>query len=160
MGSSRRRRAVAVSAHNQLYRRTPGERAADGWAMCAYCGDPADSIDHVPPVSRVDDYRALALRNEAFLKVPACKECNDLAGDVLDESFLQRAERVKDSIGRKAEKYLRRIEWDEEELQELGPNLRSKVEEHGFKERWYRGRLEYYRGVDLILAWFEEREAA
>jgi 5-methylcytosine-specific restriction endonuclease McrA len=54
----------------------------DGW-MCAYCGDQAETIDHVVPVAKGgtdDDWNLVA----------ACKRCNYSKKDSMPVDFLER----------------------------------------------------------------------
>lgn len=120
--------------------------------LCTYCGDPADTRDHVPPISRVSDYEAFGLRREVYIKVPCCRECNSLAGDTLQDNILERAEFIK---GKLARKYLHRVslvEWDEDELDELGPILRTKVVSGRKMAKRAQDRVNYYAGIDAVMA--------
>ena len=47
--------------------------------ICFYCGDPADTADHCPPLNRVDSYRGLGAGREFYVKVACCAECNKIA---------------------------------------------------------------------------------
>lgn len=117
---------------------------------CVYCGDPADCRDHVPPLSRVDDYHAIGLIREQYIKVPCCAECNRLASDSLQDNILDRVEHIKNKLARK---YVRRLhtEWDLDELDELGPNLRSAILHNSKKIKRATIHINYYAGIDAVL---------
>ena len=110
-----------------LYSRVPSLRSSEGWHECFYCGDPADAHDHCPPISRVDDYRALGLRNERFFLVVACKECNDMLGSTLQASLAARHDVLKHLLFARYAKRLKTPYWSAEELSELGPRMRREV---------------------------------
>jgi|DEB19_MinimDraft_3_1074340.scaffolds.fasta_scaffold33555_5 hypothetical protein len=50
---------------------------------CFYCGDPADCLDHCPPLSIVEDTDPKKLREKKIPHVllPCCHECNTALGD-------------------------------------------------------------------------------
>jgi len=151
MSSPSKNRKKAASQYDHLYARVNGERANLYW-KCVYCGRPADTIDHCPPISRVDDYRALGLKREIYLKVPSCAPCNRILGDSLQETFIDRAEHLKDKISRKYARHLRVAEWDEDEMEELGPNLRGSVAAANRRRDSYSSMIDYYEGIDEVIA--------
>jgi hypothetical protein len=116
-----------------------------------YCGQPADTLDHVPPVSRISDYEALRLDRERYFLVRSCADCNVVLGNSLQETILQRAEYLKDRLEQKHRNKLKAQEWDEEELQELGPRLRSSVRAQIRTATRIRARIDYYAGIDAVL---------
>ena len=140
------------------YKLCPAERSDKGYKLCIYCGQPADTVDHVPPLNRIDDYESLGLLQEQYILAPACRSCNSIANDKLEDGILQRIEVVKDRLAKNLRKYLKRVEWDEEELEELGPNLLSAVKANHIKTELAISRLEYYGGFDVVLDWLEEQD--
>ena len=145
-----KKRKEAVSKFDHLYKHIYGERG-QFYYLCVYCGEPASERDHVPPITRVDDYRNLHLENELFLKIPCCRECNNFGADILDDGFLSRVERIKDKIARKYSRFMSKSDWDDDEVEELDFTLKTKVLEHGKKGEIALERIEYYAGVDLVL---------
>jgi hypothetical protein len=107
-------------------------------------------MEHYPPISRVSDYEAMG--GVVYVRFPCCASCNKLAGDYLDTTFLDRVERVKDVMRKKWRKYLMPVDWDEDEQEELGRNLRSHIGSLQDKSNRYRDRIEAYGGVDMVLA--------
>lgn len=142
----------SLSHLEERYRLINLERGRCYW-LCVYCGQPADTRDHYPPISRVYDYESIGLKHEIYIKVPSCRVCNSLASDFLDDNFLDRVERVKDSIRKKYSKHFKNFEWDETELEEreIGRNLRTKILEGSKKQKIYSSMIEYYKGVDMLI---------
>jgi len=87
-------------------------------SRCIYCGEPADSHDHFPPRYLTQD--------QGFL-LPCCRSCNELAGISFPYVFWNRYWFVKEKIKRKYWAILTMPEWDEEDIEILGPNLRKEI---------------------------------
>lgn len=58
---------------------------------CYYCGDLAQSVDHMMPSSKGGSN---ALDN----KVPACHRCNQMKGDLSVEEFIAKMERILQTL--------------------------------------------------------------
>lgn len=56
-------------------------------ALCYYCGDKAENVDHLVPRSKGGS-------NELSNKVPACSPCNSMKGSMLFDEFIARIERI------------------------------------------------------------------
>lgn len=70
--STQRRLDLKLAGYRYRYEAPYGED------VCVYCGDPATTVDHVPPLSRA---AALAdimgdIRKIDFVMYPACRDCN------------------------------------------------------------------------------------
>jgi 5-methylcytosine-specific restriction endonuclease McrA len=102
--------------------------------MCVYCGEPATDREHVIP-------RSLG----GFWTVPACKDCNALAGASLQPSLADRRRHIAAKLRRKYAKVLRMPEWDREELDELGAGLRTAVADLAAAREIVWARLEFMR---------------
>jgi len=140
------------SVYNTIYTRFV--HAHNGyWHECFYCGDPADTVDHYPPVSRVNDYRALGNRYETYITVSCCSQCNSILGNTLQDTLLERAEVAKTMLEKKLKKDLNMPEWFDDEIDELGDVMRKFMV--GAKRRYERARsrIDYYDGVN---AWTME----
>jgi 5-methylcytosine-specific restriction endonuclease McrA len=71
----RRRPTPAQRGYNASWRRLRVEvLERDGW-RCAYCGRPAEAVDHVVPASRGGDFY------DPDNLVAACRSCNSRKGD-------------------------------------------------------------------------------
>ena len=132
--------------------------ALDDWAgvdenanPCYYCGDPADTVDHVVPRSviesitdsGVDDLIAAALRRRRRLLVPACRECNTLAGAKYHETLAERTDYVRERLARKYRKALAMPDWSASELVDLSDGLRGLVINGLYERDLIRRRLRY-----------------
>ena len=146
--SKNKRRAVAESVHDHKYHLVNGERGPFSW-LCVYCGMPADTKEHYPPISRVSDYESLG--GVIFIKFPCCSHCNSIAGSYLDDTILARIERVKDRMQQKWNKRFKAEEWDDEEFEELGRNLQSYVSTETAKDLKLKNKIEYYVGIDTLI---------
>jgi 5-methylcytosine-specific restriction endonuclease McrA len=137
--------------YEERYEILNGERSDSGlYWLCVYCGQPADTRDHVPPISRCGDYEALKLTKPKYLKVPACKNCNSIASNSLQETIFSRIEFVKDSLIKKYAKKYGAVEWDQCEIDDLGPNLKSHIKKGERMNKLIRSRVEYYGGYEAI----------
>lgn len=150
-------RQIKTCAHcGQSYRGKTNQRFCSdkcryaAWAhggdvvRCTYCGLPGECTDHVPPRA----YRRFIAMSPGlsakypFQEVPACRECNSALGAKAFWTIKERKDYVK--------KYLRRrygdgkfTEWSDEELEELGYNLRTMVEEQNLLREINAERLKY-----------------
>jgi hypothetical protein len=106
------------------------------WAgrPCYYCGLPAETQDHVIPKSLIEQYRlsdpvsvhALFAHGRTRV-VPACTQCNSIAGARYHETLADRKAYVKQRLRSKYAKLLAMPDWTEEELAEVGPGLREYI---------------------------------
>jgi hypothetical protein len=99
-------------------------------SRCEYCGEIATTIDHLPP--KVVRNRLMALgRFEQYLPffrlIPACHECNVALGARVPFSFKGRKRYIKYWLKRRYGKYLRLPNWSDDDIAELGFDLKSSV---------------------------------
>jgi hypothetical protein len=100
-------------------------------AECTYCGDPhGDEADHVIPKTTTGDREGL--RQET---VPACRECNGLLGDKMYVTIQTRAAYLLGAVEARYKKVISMPVWDDEELEDLGPNMRASIEAVLTRER-------------------------
>ncbi len=95
--------------------------------ICFYCGEPATSVDHSVPVAF---YRTLYDICRPMGKkplVPACRECNSIAGAKLFTTLGQKRRYVQDRIRHKYRKILKLPIWESTEVDDLGHELQSCV---------------------------------
>lgn len=92
--------------------------------LCTYCGDVANTIDHVPP-------KKLRNAGEAsgyvWLEVPACWPCNGALGARRLMTVDERRYWISQRLRRRYRWLLELPEWTSEELKTLGPSLRGMV---------------------------------
>jgi len=124
---------------------------------CFYCGEPASTIDHVPPISRVDDYRAFKLRHEFYLKVPCCKECNSTLQDSLQMHIIDRTIKAHELLERRYKKHLKCKAWTKEALEyaQFTGKLRKYILASEELRKHTTSRCDYWKGVNAFLAEFD-----
>lgn len=106
--------------------------------ICVYCGQPAETRDHLLPRNVTGD----AWRR-TVLTVPACAECNSLIGDILLESITARRAYVHERIRARNRKVLAAVELSEAQLNEFGPGLRGYLETADANKRELISRLSW-----------------
>lgn len=87
--------------------------------FCVYCGEWADTMEHYPPASMTP----------VGLLLPACRECNGLAGTAFCSDFRDRVALVRSKLQKRYDRELSSIEWSEEEIASLSYSLRISVRE-------------------------------
>lgn len=150
MGTDRKNRRQARLSYEELYSPFWPERTAS-YLQCFYCGDPAETMDHQPPISQVDAYRTLGLQYEFYVKVPCCRECNGLLGDSLTDDLIDREREVKAKLEARYKNQLRFGSWEDADIDSLGPNLQSAVREGKRQFDRTMARLDYAGGINAWL---------
>ena len=89
--------------------------------VCHYCGMPANTLDHIPPVASYNG-------NDERFRVPACSECNSLLRDVYHNKFPERRHYLKILLTKRYAGVLTTPKWTEQELNDLGPDLRESIQ--------------------------------
>lgn len=90
--------------------------------VCVYCGEYADTRDHLLPVT----YTGRAVRRHV-LTVPACRQCNSFIGDASAPSITERRAIAHSSLRRKRFRVLQSFDYTDDELEEFGLTMRSSV---------------------------------
>lgn len=86
---------------------------------CVYCGQPADTKDHVPP-------QIYAESGDCY---PACMECNRTLGTNPNVNLAERKKFLLKKYKTKYHKILNFPAWDEYEKEELDPDMRDFIEQ-------------------------------
>lgn len=137
-----RRSAEKLAHHLYAY------EAPYGADVCVYCGDPATTEDHAPPLSyaasMVDIWRAQGQRPRLRL-FPCCRDCNSRLANFPSASLTERRAELKARLRDKHFRLLGEYDWSKDELDELGPNLRSYIEGLEAKRQWVEDRLKFPR---------------
>lgn len=118
---------------------------------CYYCGEPADTVDHVVPQSMLDAARdsgeevliAALQDRRRRMTVACCQECNNLAGAKYHASLIERSEYVRTRLGHRHRKVLTMPDWSATELMELSEQLRNLVLARLIERDLVRRRLRY-----------------
>lgn len=90
---------------------------------CMYCGEIATLLDHVPPLAIVESQGPKA----NMVLVPSCEECNSFGWAHPDYTIRDRKKRIGELIFRKYRRLLNSPSWTQDELNELGPEMRQRV---------------------------------
>ena len=113
---------------------------------CTYCGLPASTTDHVPPITARPRIAALGLaRRYPNVEVPACHECNCALLGTRGWSVRERKAIIKERLQHRYAKHLRIPPWTDNELAQLGPNLQMYVGGGLEKQRVVKDRLRWQR---------------
>lgn len=90
---------------------------------CSYCGDFNECQDHVVPVAWNSGNRKI----DGGPTVDCCNMCNNLAGDFVAESVLEKAAYLEAQYQRKFARALTGTTWTRAELDELSGNLKAYI---------------------------------
>lgn len=90
--------------------------------ICFYCGAPADTIDHCPPLSIVDTY----LHYDRVL-LRCCSLCNSLLSHRVLLTPLARCEYLKERYSKRWRKDIEMPYWADDEIEELEGELKREV---------------------------------
>lgn len=106
---------------------------------CFYCGDDTQEIhrDHVKPISMQSSYRNYDEKDT----VKCCRECNSLLSNNLFITLEDRARNLIEIYEKRYRKCLNTPHWDEYDLEQLGPRMRSKVEANVVQKEYITQRL-------------------
>lgn len=123
----------------------------DGTKPCHYCGQPADTEDHVLPQTIAEQVGAvdptlLAALHAPFgdtRTVPACRECNSLLGPRYDRNLSSRKARLKSILRRRYKGLLTMPEWPLSDLRELEGGLLRFVEARVVQREIVRARIDW-----------------
>lgn len=94
---------------------------------CVYCGAMATTKDHFVPVSVVASLMSVGVNVSGKFLVPACGECNSIAGDRIFVSIGAKRRYIQNRLSEKYNKLLNMPNWSDSELAELGYSMRSSV---------------------------------
>lgn len=114
--------------------------------ICVYCGDPADTMDHVIPLSFTIS-RKRTNRMEIGPMCPACRDCNTHLSNRYFDSFWDRCRWNRDRLEHKAKPVL----WTFSEAQALDYTVRSFVLHQCFMRLWYRMRADWFESPDFLM---------
>ena len=118
-----KRRRDLIKIHGHKYRR---HFLAEGY-FCFYCGDRAQGLDHVPPVSMIEDlpYEKRKKWGIPCVLLPSCNECNFALNNRGLFNVFDRLLFLESYFDAKLQKQTSL--WSESEIKELGHNLQGYV---------------------------------
>lgn len=95
---------------------------------CVYCGEIAESLDHVPPVSSYSLRRmACLLYRTNYRAVPACSHCNAVLSNFGIYTINGRAKYLLETFSKRYQKLFQQGIFTEAELRDMGRCLRDKA---------------------------------
>lgn len=106
--------------------------------ICVYCGDPADTQDHIIPTALTG-----VEQRKYVLTVPACRQCNSAISDRVVFSIDNRRRIAQAYIARKFKKVLSIPDYSREEIYEFEGTLRQSVIEAQNTKEWITARLKW-----------------
>lgn len=125
---------------------------------CTYCGAKPSGYDHVIPVSfQNSNSNLLRTSNVRNVKrfgvtVYSCDECNNLLGNNIFCSFYERCQFVRKKLEKRYRKKIRAIaSFDNEELEEYGPNLKKYLSDSKVLLKLLERRLSFQDSYDFFL---------
>lgn len=118
---------------------------------CFYCGEPAWTIDHCPPVSWLESTRMhyMIRRKIGFYTVRCCSECNTALGSKGLFTLLERVSFLRKKLEDKYEKQVNL--WAEDELLEMSPMFAKAIRGRSVLQKILLGRVQ-------ALQWREREE--
>jgi hypothetical protein len=111
-------RSFDIKLADHLY--TPLSRSK----RCQYCGELATTMDHFIPISIAAQLLRIGVRLKNLFLLPACLECNVLAGDEVFDSIEEKRKFIQDKLSKRYKSVLRIPYWKHHEVAELGYNLK------------------------------------
>jgi hypothetical protein len=90
--------------------------------ICTYCGEEADTIDHVIPIAFYGIKRKF-INNDNGVRTYACRSCNSSLGSRVFVTFKARLTHVAATHSKKSKQT--KSKWSHKELEELDHNLQS-----------------------------------
>lgn len=121
----------------------------DRYGFCVYCGIPAESLDHVPPLSLTNMLNDRAKEKLDFLKLPSCGECNSVLNDSPILSVSERRGKVRAHYKKKYRSALNMPKWDEDELAELDPCMADEIRQASKRAEWVKARITWMPPKDI-----------
>lgn len=137
MSQKRKEREHLMRVHGHKYKR---HFITEGY-YCFYCGQSADTLDHVPPLSLMDIYTQETRKKKRIpaTLVPCCSECNSALSNRNLPTVMDRLMYLESYY----EAYFKKqkAQWTEEEIEELGSSLREYVRHKQDKLNVYKDKI-------------------
>ncbi len=118
-------------------------------AVCTYCGDTANSIDHcyAPVASQTNQKRHGAGKTKYGATTNACTDCNCYLSDRRFDSFWDRCAFVQQRLENKAKPII----WTAEQIRQLDASLSSVVKRETAKRKWLRMRADFFQSREFCV---------
>jgi hypothetical protein len=118
---------------HELYHRFYDRHYTENRYECFYCSTPADTLDHVPPLSWIEAYGLENLRRARtpLSLVPACGECNSLLGN---KKLLYTDDRLRFLETKYHSLFEKLARWTDDEIAEMGPSFQQSLKVPRYRE--------------------------
>lgn len=125
MSNQQKTRRYLEAVYHQRYKPLPNARKG----FCAYCGLPAETLDHCPALTTVVGVGTQYCEdnNIPLYLVPSCRECNGLIGAKVLWTFEDRKQFLAKRLKSRYKKILAFPVWTTDEIEQLGRGLKSMV---------------------------------
>jgi hypothetical protein len=114
---------------------------------CFYCGEDADTKDHIIPVSfyysgkRKGRHLTSEYGKENLIS--SCRECNSIAGNKVFDDVYEKKDFIQQRLKFKYKKVINLPFWSEEEIKEMGSSLRKDIRIEQLARKWVLNRIDY-----------------
>lgn len=114
---------------------------------CFYCGEDADTKDHIIPVSfyysgkRKGRHLTAEYGKENL--IASCRECNSIAGNKVFDDVYEKKDFIQQRLKFKYKKVINLPFWSEEEIKEMGSSLRKDIRIEQLARKWILNRIDY-----------------
>ncbi len=118
--------------------------------MCVYCGDPADSIDHLIPISssKFGGQKRIGKHlTDAGPTAHSCRDCNSRLGDRWFDDFWERMEWIHNGLDQRAGT----VDYHKRELAQFDYTLRTLIERQRNIAIWMRQRADWFGCREFFL---------
>jgi len=113
----------------------------DNGGVCIYCGVRANTKDHFVPISVVNILKEVIDDIQGLFLVPCCSECNSLAGAAIFNTVAKKRRFIQVKIRIKYKHLLALPRWEQQEIDELGPGLKTSLLSALARKQWIEERL-------------------
>lgn len=107
------------------------------YPVCVYCGDYFQCRDHTIPISYSQTYRDY----KPGSTVKSCSECNNALGGKPLFTTTERAEYLLEWYQKRRKKYIEFPDWSDDEVDEMGYNIRVMVIQRRYLKQLYLAKL-------------------
>ena len=156
------REEFTVSRQWQVFCRT---RCRVSWnarwkETCFYCGSMANPAhrEHITP--HMFQGRTTKRYWSGVEYVIACSSCNHLLGSHMMEDMTDRVDHLVLAYTRRHKLHVGKVQWDQDELQELGRGLRARIKKALAERRAAEEKIIYLRHLRMVLLGDTEYVAA
>lgn len=113
---------------------------------CVYCGDWANTLDHIIPISYLNSNKRNKVSNlycDSENIVESCTECNCIANDRVFDSIEEKRAYIQNRLSIKYSRLLKLPLWTKEEIKEMGWKFRNELKISALAKKWITNRINY-----------------